>query len=185
MSYFKIALGLAVAGALSACSVSAEHSEVSAAEHSHGVDAASKAHSHIATVKPGASVTMTQALPKVMTSGSFQAVQLQFSEAYNSGTMSVSIEPSAGLRLFGGSSSKTFDMTSSGAHIWDLDVKADVDGVYFLNVFAEAGGQARVFSVQMNIGQVTQKMFDEALPADGELIDGGKIRVLEATETIK
>ena len=185
MSYFKIALGLAVAGALSACSVSAEHSEVSAAEHSHGVDVASKAHSHIATVKPGASVTMTRALPKVMTSGSFQAVQLQFSEAYNSGTMSVSIEPSAGLRLFGGSSSKTFDMTSSGAHIWDLDVKADVDGVYFLNVFAEAGGQARVFSVQMNIGQVTQKMFDEAMPADGELIDGGKIRVLEATETIK
>lgn len=184
MSYSKFALGLIVAGGLSACSVSAEHSEATSAAHSEKLDATSKTHAH-ATVKPGASVTMTSALPKAMTSGSFQAVQLQFSEAYNDGTMSVSIEPSEGLSLFGGSSSKTFDMISSGAHVWDLDVKADVDGVYFLNVFAEAGGQSRAFSVQMNIGQTTQKMFDEAMPADGELIDGGKIRVLEATETIK
>ncbi len=178
MSYLKFALGLAVAGGLSACSVSAEHSEASSAAH------IEKSHAH-ATVKPGASVSMTSALPKAMTSGAFQTVQLQFNEGYNDGTMSVSIEPSEGLSLFGGSSSKTFDMISPGTHVWDLDVKADVDGVYFLNVFAEAGGQARVFSVQLNMGQVTQKMFDEALPADGELIDGGKIRVLEATETIK
>ena len=64
-------------------------------------------------------------------------------------------------------------------------MKADVDGVYFLNVFAEADGQPRVFSVRLDMGQVTQKMFDDAMPADGKMSDGGKIRILEANETIK
>ena len=177
MSYLKTVLSLAVVVGLSGCTASSQHSE--------HLDAVSKAHVEHATVKPGASVTMTPALPKSMTSGSFQTVQLQFGEAYNGGTMSVSVEPSEGLSLFGGTSYKTFDMTTPGPHVWDLDVKADVDGVYFLNVFAEAAGQPRIFSVQLNIGQTTQKMFDDAMPADGELAEGGKIRVLDATETIK
>lgn len=140
---------------------------------------------HKATVKPGASVTLNPALPKAMSSGSYQTVQLQFGEAYDSGIMSVSVEPSEGLSLFGGMASKTFDMSNSGQHIWDIDVKADVDGVYFLNVFAEAQGQPRTFSIRLDMGQTTQKMFDDALPAQGEMTDGGKIRALEAEETIR
>ena len=64
-------------------------------------------------------------------------------------------------------------------------MKADADGVYFLNVFAEAQGQFRTFSVRLDMGQITQKMIDIAMPANGELADGGKIRVLEAEEAIK
>jgi len=67
-------------------------------------------------------------------------------------------------------------------------VKADADGVYFMNVFAQAGGQARSFSVRLNIGvgeAISKEMFDEAMPPEGELTDGGKIRVLEAEETIQ
>jgi hypothetical protein len=137
------------------------------------------------TVKPGASVTLNSVLPKAMTSGTFQTVQLRLTDGYEAGVMSVRVEPSAGLSLFGSTSSKTFDMTKSGEHILDLDVKADTDGVYFLNVFTEAEGLARSFSVRLDMGQTNQKMFDEALPADGELADGGSIRVLEAEETIK
>jgi len=76
-------------------------------------------------------------------------------------------------------------MAAQGPHIWDVDVKADTDGVYFLNVFSEAQGQPRSFSVRLNMGVVTQKMIDDAMPSDGELVDGGKIRVLDATQTIR
>lgn len=177
MSYLKTAFILAAIGGLSACTASSQQTAETMT--------VAKTTAPMTTVKPGASVTMTSALPKAMTSGSFQTVQLSFNEAYSDGTMSVMVEPSPGLSLFGGTSSKTFDMAGDGAHIWDIDVKADVDGVYFLNVFAEAQGQPRSFSVRLNMGETTQKMFDDAMPADGELIDGGKIRALEADETIQ
>ena len=139
----------------------------------------------VATVKPGADVALNSILPKAMVVGEFQTVRLEFTEGYTAGSMSVQIEPSAGLRLFGGSSAKTFDMSQTGAHNWDVDVAADVDGVYFLKVFAMVDNMPRSFSVCLDIGTVTQKMFDDAMPADGEITDGGKIRVLDATETIK
>lgn len=167
---------------LAACAAPAGDTASKALASDEGV---SKIMTPVETVKPGANVTMNSVLPKSMTSGSFQTVQLRFAEAYTSGQMSVSIEPSAGLSLFGGSASKTFDMTKSGEHVWDLDVKADTDGVYFLNIFAEAEGQPRSFSVRLDLGQTTQKMFDEAMPADGKITDGGKIRVLDADETIQ
>lgn len=183
MTYLKTILCVAVAGGLSACTAASSEQSAEMKVPSH-----IESHKHIghaATVKPGASVTINSVLPKSMASGSFQTVQLRFDEAYTDGTMSVTIEPSAGLKLFGGTSSKTFDMTNPDTHVWDLDVKADVDGVYFLNVFAEAHGQPRSFSVRLDMGQVTQKMFDDAMPTDGELANGGKLRVLDAEETIK
>lgn len=149
------------------------------------VEKATKDNLHRETVKPGANVSMTSALPKLMRSGAFETVRLEFTEGYQDGVMTVSLEPSDGLSLFGGSNSKTFNMASPGPHNWDVDVKADTDGVYFLNVFALANGEPRSFSVRIDMGVVTQKMFDEALPADGELIEGGKMRILEAEETVQ
>lgn len=178
MSYLlKPVLTLLAVGGLSACTA--------ATQKTAETENMSKTIAPVATVKPGASVTLNSVLPKSMASGSFQAVQLRLNEAYSAGPMSVRIEPSEGLSLFGGSSSKTFDMSKSGPHVWDIDAKADVDGVYFLNVFVEAEGQPRSFSVRLDMGVTTQKMFDDAMPADGELSDGGKIRVLEAEETIQ
>ena len=167
---------------LSACAAPADDGVSNAVSSN---DVVSKKIAPVVTVKPGANVTMNSVLPKSMTSGSFQAVQLRFDEAYIDGPLSVTIEPSAGLSLFGGTTSKTFDMSKPGPHKWDLDVKADTDGVYFLNVFAEAQGQSRSFSVRLNMGQTTQKMFDDAMPADGKITDGGEIRVLDAEETIQ
>jgi len=138
-----------------------------------------------ATVKPGANVTLNTVKPKSMTSDSFQTVRLDFTDGYPDGTLSVTLEPSTGLRLFGGQSSKTFDMSKPGLHSWDVDVSAEADGVYFLNVFANANGAPRSFSVSLNVGEVSQKMLDEAMPQEGTLMDGGKVRVLEATETIR
>jgi len=174
----KIALSIALIGGLAACAAPAEETALEAT-------ASTKTFEPMATVKPGASVTLKSVLPKAMTSGTFQTVKLRMEDQYADGTLSVKIEPSSGLKLFGGASSKTFDMAKPGAHEWDVDVKADTDGVYFLNVFATANGMPRSFSVRLDVGTVTQKMFDEAMPADGELTDGGKIRALEVTETIE
>ena len=166
---------------LSACSGAVEQS----AEADLDVQGISKPTQPYATVKPGASVTLNPVLPKSMTSGSFQTVQLRLNESYSSGPLSVTVEASNGLSLFGGASTKIFDMEDIGEHVWDIDVKSDEDGIYFLNVFVEAGGRARSFSVRLQMGQITQKMSADALQSDGELTDGGQIRVLDATETIK
>lgn len=181
MRLTNIALSALCVVGLSACTGASQES----AEATNDIQKPAKTIKPYATVKPGASITLNSVLPKSMTSGAFQPVQLSFSEAYSDGTMSVRIEPSSGLRLFGGSSAKTFEMSTSGTHVWDLDVKADTDGVYFLNVFAEAQGRPRSFSVRLDIGQVTQKMLNDSMPAEGELVDGGKIRVMDATETIE
>ncbi len=139
----------------------------------------------VATVKPGASVTLNSVLPKRMVAGEFQTVQLTFKDGYAGGTLEVDIEPSAGVRLFGGQSSKSFDMSDSGSHVWDVDFVADADGVYFLNVFASANGLPRSFSVRLNVGTITQKMSDDAMKVDGEMTDDGAMRVMEAQETIR
>jgi len=173
----KLVLASAVVFGLSACAASTGGETTSV--KSVAKDLA------VATVKPGASVTLESVLPKSMEAGSFQTVSLNFADGYADGTLSVSVVPSEGLRLFGGEASKTFNMAAAGTHSWDVDVSAETDGVYFLNVFADANGAPRSFSVRLDIGQVSQKMIDAAMPENGELTDGGKIRVLEATETIK
>lgn len=178
----KLALSSALLCGLAACAAAVEEDAMSKTT---APVKAVKTTAPVVTVKPGASVSMTSVLPKSMTPGAFQSVQLRFEEAYADGIMTVRVEPSDGLSLFGGTGSKTFNLSVPGTHIWDVDVKADVDGVYFLNVFAEAQGQARAFSVRLNMGATTQKMFDDAMPADGELTDGGKIRVMDAEETIE
>ena len=197
MTKCNLFMSFLVAASLSACAASADKVEIaeaidmaavnqsqSAKLHDHSTHD-HKNHGQVTTVKPGASVTLNSVLPKSMTSGTFQTVQLRLTDGYEAGVMSVTVEPSAGLSLFGSTSSKTFDMTKPGEHILDLDVKADTDGVYFLNVFTEAEGLMRSFSVRLDMGQTNQKMFDEAMPADGELTDGGSIRVLDAEETIE
>lgn len=194
MTLSNFILSAALIGGLSACSAS-EVSQLQANETTVQSDApvAQSAAAAVekaapgfrATVKPGASVSLNSVLPKNMTSGTFQTVKLQLSDGYSQGMMSVKIVPSDGLSLFGGNTSKTFNMAAPGPHVWDVDVKADTDGVYFLNVFAEAQGQPRSFSVRLDMGVVTQKMLSDALPSEGELVDGGKIRVLEAEETIR
>ena len=177
MTYLKTTIGVLTAAALAACTASSQNTVEA--------ETTAKVSAPMVTVKPGANVTLNSVLPKSMTSGTYQTVQLRFKEADFAGAMSVNLEPSDGLSLFGGSASKTFNVAKSDEHIWDVDVKADVDGVYFLNVFVEMQGQPRSFSVRLDMGETTQKMFDDAMPADGELTDGGKIRALEADETIK
>ena len=162
--------------ALSACAASQTQDDI---------HAESKTQTHAVTTKPGANVTMTSVLPKTMTPGEFQTVQLSFVDNYQNGDLTVEVVPSEGLQLFGGAAVKTFDMTKGDAHDWDIDVSAKTEGVYFLNIFATANGVPRSFSVRLDMGQVTQKMFNDAMPADGQLTDEGTVRVLEATETIK
>ena len=202
MSLSKFILGTTSIIIFTACAPGVEQSaglgSENASSHEHAeqfpnlsTDGSQVSSGHRATVKPGAAVTLKTVLPTSMTPGTFQTVKLELTDGYQDGIMTVSIEPGEGLNLFGGSNSKTFDMSSPGPHVWDVDVNADNSGVYFLNVFSQAQGMRRSFSVRLDVGvsgDEAQKMFDEAMPADGDLTDspeGGKIRVLGAAETIQ
>lgn len=136
-----------------------------------------------ATVSPGAAVSLTPSLEENMSVNSFNRVDLKFSEFYTDGVMNIRVEPSKGLTIFGGNADRDFDMSSTNVHELSVDVSAETDGLYFLNVFAESKGQARAFSISLNIGTVTDEMRKSAVPENGELRDG--IRVLEAEETIR
>lgn len=142
-----------------------------------------KAEQVVTTVKPGAAVTLESSLPKIMRTTGYNTVSLMFSESYETNNLSVQIVPSEGLSLFGGASSKSFDMAGATTHQWDVDVSAQEDGIYFLNVFAEADGQPRTFSVRLEIGDVTEDMRKSSMSENGEMHDG--IRILEAQETIE
>lgn len=142
-----------------------------------------KSSSAAATIKPGASVSLEKTFSKNMQSTGYNTVGLAFSEGYDAGNLSARLVPSEGLSVYGGATSRDFDMGTASTHTWDVDVSASQDGIYFLNVFVEAEGQPRSFSVQLNIGDVTDDMRKSAMPENGEMQDG--LRVMDATETIK
>ncbi len=186
MSHLKTVLSLVVAGGLCACTAASQQSADAQIEPSKVVETVtSKVTAPMATVKPGANITLNSVLPKTMVAGEFQTVQLSLTDAYLNGSLEVNIKTSSGLRIFGGQDSQSFDMSKEGPHNFDVDVAADTDGVYFLNVFTTANGSARSFSVRVNVGNVTQKMFDDLRPASGELVESGTIRVMDADETIR
>ena len=174
LNLIKLVVSSALICSAAACSLSVETAEMIA-----------KTDTSHATVKPRANVSMTSALPKIMSSGAFYPVQLSFEEAYTQGVMTVSVKPSADLDLFGGEDLKTFDLAEQGPHVWNLDVKSQLDGIYTLDVFTEAHNESRSFSVQLNMGQIAQKTSKTVEPENGELVDGGKIRVMDAEETIQ
>ncbi len=136
------------------------------------------------TVKPGAAVTMNSFIPENLTAQNFHQIKLNFSETQFAGDLNIRVEPSAGLNVFGSASPQaSFKMGSADSHEMSLDVSAPQDGIYFLNVFAEAGGLSRAFSVTLEVGTITDAMRKAAFPENGELQDG--VRVLNAQETIR
>jgi len=66
----------------------------------------------------------------------FQTIGLTIDEAYSEGRMTLDIVPSEGLRLFGGVDSKSYSMNDLSTHNWPIDIRAEEDGIYFLNLFA-------------------------------------------------
>jgi len=136
-----------------------------------------------ATIKPGAAVSLQSSFEDNMSAQIFNRVDLKFSEYSTEGLLNVSVEPSEGLSIFGGSTDHNFDMSTTNLHQLSLDVSAETDGLYFLNVFAESKGQVRTFSVSLKIGTVTEEMMKATRPQNGEMRDG--VRVLEAQETIR
>ena len=140
--------------------------------------------SSTSTVKPGAAVTMKTTIPENLTAQNFHQVKLNFSETQFAGDLNIRVEPSAGLNVFGSSTPQaSFKMASADIHEMAVDVSAPEDGIYFLNVFAEANGLARAFSVTLEVGDITDAMRKAAFPENGELQDG--VRVLQAQETIR
>ncbi|WP_427450150.1 hypothetical protein [Litorimonas sp. WD9-15] len=135
------------------------------------------------TPKPGAAVEFSSEVPKSMVAGQYQTVKLKFAESYPENALSISLTTSKGLSLFGGMDRKSFDMGAGREHVWDIDVSAAEDGIYFLNVFVEADGQPRAFSVKLEIGDVTPAMRNRAVKSTGEVVNG--VRVMEAEEAIR
>lgn len=143
------------------------------------------------TIKPGAAISLSHVSPQNMGTKQYQTVRLQIDEAYDDGQMTLNIAPSEGLSLFGGVESKTFNMNELLTHEWPIDVRAETDGIYFLNVFASTGSSEdgisdrRSFSIRLDIGDITPEMRQAAFPENGVLSNDGETRILEATETIR
>jgi len=146
---------------------------------------------NLETIKPGAAISLNHSAPKNMQAQQFQTILLMIDEAYNEGRMTFNIVPSEGLRLFGGVDNKSFSMDEVSTHDWPIDVSAEEDGIYFLNVFASVdtedglANQNRSFSIRLDIGNITPEMRAIAFPENGTLSDDGKTRILEAKETIQ
>lgn len=170
MSIYKTALMVVGTTALMACAAPEAQTPKNEVQSSY-------------TPKPGASVQFSSQVPGKMDVGRFHAIELEFTETYQDDDLSVSLTASEGLNLFGGIDVKVFDMKQGPVHEWDVDVSADTDGIYYLDVFVEAQGEPRVFSVKLEIGDVDSDMRDSAKTSSGKIVDG--VRVLEAEETIK
>ena len=89
---------------------------------------------------------MNTSIPENLTAQNFHQVKLNFSETQFAGDLNIRVEPSAGLNVFGSSTPQaSFKMGSADVHEMSVDVSAPEDGIYFLNVFAEANGLALHF----------------------------------------
>jgi len=145
----------------------------------------------IETIKPGAAISMSQTMPKSMSSGSFHRINLQFEEAYEGGEMQVRLQTIPGLDVFAGQTDKSFTMSDTILHTWPVDIKAEADGIYFISVFATLSDpknsyeSQRSFSVRVDIGDITPDMIAAAFPENGTLSRDGKTRNLTAVETIR
>jgi len=143
------------------------------------------------TVKPGAAISLSHSAPRTMLANTYQTINLKINEAYFEGQMTLTVTPSEGLTLFGDVESKTFAMDKLSVHDWPIDVRAENDGIYFLNFFASTTSSvgrnkdSRNFSIRLDIGDITPEMRQAAFPENGKLSEDGKTRILEATEVIR
>lgn len=142
------------------------------------------------TIKPGAAVSFTHSGPKELQPGQYGKVLLSAAEEYDSGTLYLTAQPDKGLRLVSETAETSFTMSAGRVHDWELDVTAATDGVYYLNVFANAkqpdGTEyLRSYAVQILVGEVTQADIRNSMKANGNLSEDGKTIAMEAEETIQ
>tara|TARA_R110002020_G_scaffold350175_3_gene563576 strand:+ start:72 stop:629 length:558 start_codon:yes stop_codon:yes gene_type:complete len=142
------------------------------------------------TTKPGAAVTFTHSEPKDLQPGQYGKVVIRVDEEYDTGTLFLTAQPDEGLRLVSETAETSFTMSAGRVHEWELDVTAATDGVYYLNVFANAkladGTEyLRSYAAKILIGDATQSDIRNSIKANGNLSEDGKTIAMEAEETIQ
>lgn len=181
----KIAAAVAVAGSLAAAC--AQQASIDNAQTAPEPAALEAVHS---TVKPGASVTFSHSLRGEIDASRRGSVDIQVTEEYSDGLLHLTAAGEDGLSVFGADATTRVSMADKDAHTWTVNFQADSDGVFFINVSAEAEleGQPswmRTYAVRLEIGEgaaLAEK------PANGQVVqqsDGEMAVIMEAEEVIE
>ena len=145
----------------------------------------------IATVKPGASVTFSNADLKPVQIGENASVTITVNEGYPSGTMTLEASGNEGLAVFGAGATKRVDMADITTHTWRVDFQGETDGVHYINVLATVepkGGvvETRAYAVRVEVGDWQSAQAKISAETAMEMLPSGEPAViLDAQETIQ
>lgn len=142
------------------------------------------------TNKPGASIDFVYQAPKDLLPVENGVVTLTFFEVYPNGTLRLEVQADEGLQLISEVRKKEFSMAGNDPHEWELDVMANQNGVYYLNVLATVdlpNGKetGRAFAARINVGDFTATNARSSLKRNGVLSSDGATVMMEADEVIK
>ncbi len=102
------------------------------------VSAASAGTAHKKTampyMKPGASVYLTHNYDGKTAVGEIENITVTLTEAYDTGTLTATILPTDGLTIYSDTRMHSFAMNGAAEHTLNVQVSANTDGVYYLNL---------------------------------------------------
>jgi hypothetical protein len=138
--------------------------------------------------KPGAAVRFDHNYDGLTGPGEVETILLNFAEAYDAGTLSITVDADSGLSYELGSP-QVFDLQSTDMHELTVDLSAATGGRYYLRIFAEVllpDGQVdrRVFGLALQVGIPGDKSISSDEKHDTDF-RGGELILLPAEERRK
>ncbi|MEQ9566355.1 MAG: hypothetical protein ACFHHU_14625 [Porticoccaceae bacterium] len=133
--------------------------------------------------KPGAAVRFDHNYSGQTEPGEMENIVLTFAEAYEAGTMSISVDADQGL-VYELASPQVFDLQSADSHQLEVSLSAPSEGRYYLRIFAEVllpDGQMdrRVFGLALQVGAPQDKAISSDKKTDTDF-RGGELILLPA-----
>lgn len=137
--------------------------------------------------KPGAAVQFHHDYDGESDAGEGEAILLGFSEQYDAGVLTVTLEPEDGLQLLSGEATQSFSLVGDERKEMQVTLGAENDGRYYLNIFADVedgSGNAskRVFGLAFQVGAVAKETATEVEMKEGSR--GESLIMLPAEESI-
>ncbi len=180
MSLFKSITLLALALPMAACTQTIV--EEAAPE-------AQKGASYSSPGKGGAAVHFSHEMKGSLAVGEYTTVKINVSDNYADGTLTLQATGSQGLTIYEPSGFAEYSMDADTAYVWNVDVKSETDGVYYLNVSATATpeGQTSIIkthSIRVEIGDMAKALKNSSAAEITETEDGEKRIIMEAEEEI-
>lgn len=138
--------------------------------------------------KPGAAIRFDHNYSGQTEPGEVESIVLSFSEAYDAGTLSISVDADPGL-VYDLASPQVFELQSADTHELEVNLSAPSEGRYYLRIFAEVllpDGQAdrRVFGLALQVGAPPNKEMPSDEKTDTDF-RGSELILMPAEESQK